>query len=136
MAGVLVNNGKARMLGLLSNKTGFNLEGLVLKLFQNDVTPTELYTSTGLTACAFGGYSPITLTGANWTITESTSGVASMSFAEQTFTCNASTSQSVYGYWIVTASSALVAAERFADAPYIVTNNGDAINVTPNIALD
>ena len=137
MAGVLVNSGEDRMLGLLVNKTttGYDKDNLVLRLFKSDTTPGETHTSTDYTQADFTGYSAVTLTNADWTLTP---GAPSNATAlQKTFTVSSATSQSIYGYYLTTAAtSGLVAAERFSDGPYVVTNVNDAVKVTSVITQD
>ena len=137
MAGVLTNVGEDRMLGLLVNKgAGYVVGSVTLRLFKNDFAPGEGDgTSTGYTEAAFGGYAGVALTGASWTI--STTGSPTLAtYAQQTFTCTAATSESIYGYYLATSSGGVPIVERFPDAPYVVTNNGDTIRITPSVGLD
>jgi hypothetical protein len=134
MAGVLVNQGETIALEALINKTA--PQSLVLKLFKNNVTPAEADTEAGYTEADFTGYGSVALTPATWT---TTAGAPSdVSYPQQIFTSSAgSQNQPVYGYYIVqTTSGKLVAAERFADGPYTIVNNGDQIKVTPKITQD
>jgi len=132
VAGVIPNSGENLALELLVNK-GTSLRNLVLKLFQNNVTPGETDTASTYTEADFTGYSAVTLTGSSWALTPGAPSQAV--FAQQTFTSSADQStQNVYGYYLVTdTDGTLVAAERFSDGPYQVANNGDAIKVTPII---
>jgi hypothetical protein len=134
MAGVLVDQGETVMLEALINKTA--PQTLVLKLFKNNVTPSETTIETDLTEADFTGYASASLTPGSWT----TSGTAptQVAYPEQTFTSSANqTAQNIYGYYLVqTTSGKLVAAERFSNGPYAIQNNGDAIKVTPKITQD
>lgn len=128
------NNGEGDGLSYFVNKS--TPENLVLRLYTNNITPAETDTAATYTETTFTGYAAITLTGANWTITEGAP--SSAAYAQQTFTSSAgSQSVSCYGYYMTRATSGRIAlAERFTDAPYTITNNGDQIKVTPNITLD
>ena len=108
-------------------------ENLVLRLYQNNITPGETDTAGTYTEATFTGYSSITLTGASWSVTGSTA-----SYAQQTFTSTADqASQSIYGYYMTRVTSLdLVYAERFTDGPYTIVNNGDNIKITPSISAD
>jgi hypothetical protein len=110
-------------------------ENLVLKLYKSNTTPAESDTAGTYTEADFTGYSSASLTGASWSITPGDPSFAS--YAQQTFTSSAGAqSQSVYGYYIVQASSGiLIWAERFPDGPYVIVNNGDQIKITPRIEL-
>jgi hypothetical protein len=76
------------------------------------------------------------LTGTSWTLAGTAPTTAS--YAQQTFTSTAgSQSESVYGYFVIqTTSGTLMWAERFPDGPYVIVNNGDAIQITPKITAD
>lgn len=134
MAGVLTNVGEDRMLGLMLNKgSGYALGNVTLRLFKNNFTPSEGDgTSTGYTEATFTGYAGVILTGTSWGITPGDPTVAA--YAQQTFTCSSATSESIYGYYLATSSGGVVVAEAFSDGPYVVTNNGDLIRVTPQIS--
>ena len=122
------NTGENLVVGMIVNKTA--PENLVLKLFKSNTTPAEGDTAATYTEADFTGYSSATLTGASWTVTADTA-----AYAQQSFTSSATqTLQNVYGYYLVQATSGvLIWAERFSDAPYAISNNGDVIRVTPTI---
>ncbi len=132
MALVFPNTGENLSLEMLVNKTA--AQNLVLRLFKSNTTPAEGDTAGTYTEADFTGYSSITLTGASW----GTASGGSIAYAQQTFTSSANQStQNVYGYYYTQASSGtLVAAERFSDGPYGITNNGDNIKITPTITAD
>jgi len=134
MALVLPNQGEQIALEALLNKTA--PQDLKLKLFQNNVTPSETDTEATYTEATFTGYSAVTLTAANWTVTQGAPTQAT--YPQVTFTSTAGgQNQSIYGYYLVQATSGkLVWAERFSDGPYTIVNNGDSIKVTPVIACD
>jgi hypothetical protein len=137
MALLVPNQGEAIVLSLLVNKTStYTQQDLKLKLFSSNTTPAESDTEGSFTEATFTGYSAITLTGANWTVTEGAP--SSATYAQQTFTSTAgSQNQSIYGYYLVQATSGkLVYSERFSDGPYVIVNNGDAIKVTVSITAD
>lgn len=134
MAGVLVNQGETIMLEALVNKTA--PQSLVLKLFKNNRVPAEADVETDYTEATFTGYASIALTPATWA---TTAGAPSdVTYPQQTFTSSAGAqNESVYGYYIIqTTSGKLVCAEKFADGPYVIVNNGDAIKVTPKVTQD
>lgn len=107
-----------------------------LKLYKSNTTPAETDTAGSYTEATFTGYSAAALTGTSWTVTPGAP--TSAAYAQQTFTSSADqTLENVYGYFVVQASSGtLMWAERFAAAPYAITNNNDAIKVTPTITMD
>lgn len=109
---------------------------VVLKLYQNDVTPGESDTTSTYTEATWTGYSAKTLTGGSWTVTSADPSEAS--YAQQTYTSTAgSQNQNNYGYYVTNAGgTVLLWAERFTSAPYTIVNNGDTISVTPKFTLD
>jgi hypothetical protein len=134
MSLILPNQGEKIALEALVAKTAG--QNLILKLFKSNTTPGESDTEATYTEANFTGYSAITLTAANWSVSEGAPTEAS--YAQQTFTSTAgSQSQNVYGYYLVQVTSGkLVWAERFSDGPYTIVNNGDSIKVTPKITCD
>lgn len=134
MALLVPNDGEEDALSYYVNKTA--PQNLVLRLFKSNTTPAESDTATTYTEADFTGYASATLTGASWTVTPGAP--TSATYAQQTFTSSANqASQSVYGYYLTRATSGKIAyAERFSDGPYAISNNGDAIRVTPTITAD
>lgn len=106
------------------------IENLTLKLYKNDITPGESDTAGTYTVADFTGYSNVTLTGASWTITPGAP--SSAAYAQQTFTSSANqAAQTIYGYFVVGASSGtLYWSERFSSSQ-VIQNNGDIIRITP-----
>jgi hypothetical protein len=106
-----------------------------LKLYKNNITPAETDTAATYTEAAFSGYAAKALTGADWTVTSGAPTTAAAPI--QTFTANAVVSESIYGYFMVQATSGtIMTAERFTGAPFAMANNGDSISVTPQITFD
>lgn len=132
MALLVPNNGEGDGLSYFVNKSA--PENLILKLYTSNTTPAEADVAATYTEAAGNGYAALTLTGANWTITEGAPSNAA--YAQQTFTFTGALGN-VYGYFMVRATSGRIAyAERFSDGPYNVTTNGDQIKVTPTITFD
>jgi hypothetical protein len=131
---VLVNNGEGIALRALVNHTA--PQNLSLRLYQNNITPAETDVTATYTLATFTGYASVTLTGASWTITEGAPSQAS--YAQQSFTSSADqTLQNIYGYYLVQVTSGLLVwSERFTNAPFAISNNGDQIRVTPRITAD
>ena len=128
------NNGEGDALAYIVNKSA--PENVVLRLYQNNITPAETDVTATYTEATWTGYASIALTGANWIVTEGAPSDAS--YAQQIFTSTAgSQSQNNYGYYLTRLTSGRIAwAERFTDGPYNIVNNGDQIKVTPKITLD
>jgi hypothetical protein len=129
------NNGEGDGLQYFVNKAA--PENLVLRLYQNDITPAETDAAATYTEATWTGYGALTLTGATWGA-PSEGAPSSIAYAQQTFTSTAGAqSQNNYGYYMTRATSGRIAlAERFSDGPYQIVNNGDQIKVTPQITLD
>ena len=135
MALLVPNNGEGDALQYFVNRA--TPENLILRLYQNNITPAETDTAATYTEATWTGYSAATLTGATWGA-PSEGAPSSIAYAQQTFTSSAgSQNQSNYGYYMVRATSGRIAlAERFSDGPYVIVNNGDLIKVTPTITAD
>lgn len=117
----------------LVNKTA--PQNLVLRLYSNNITPSDTDTAGTYTEATFAGYSAITLTGATWNA--AASGSISYS-AQQTFTrTSTGAPENIYGYYVTQFTSGiLVYSERDGAAPFAITNNGDAIKITPTITAN
>lgn len=120
--------GENLALEMIVNKTA--PQNLVLKLYSNNITPSDTDTAGTYTECTFTGYAAITLTGASW---GAASG-GSIAYAQQTFTCSGAGSENVYGYYVVQVSSGtLLYSERGAGVPFVITTVGDNVKITPTI---
>ena len=101
---------------------------LVLKLYENDVTPTP-----GDTAARYTEpwqYTPHLLGGLDWAIDDARADAPPQVFEFTDFR------GLVYGYFVVAETTGdLMWAERFTDGPYRIQNKGDKITVTPNLSL-
>lgn len=124
--------GENAILEMIVNKTA--AQNPVLKLYKNNITPADTDTGATYTEATFGGYAAITLTGASWNSAAS----GSIAFgSQQTFTCNATATDDIYGYYVVqTTSGILLWSERDANAPFAVRNSGDAIKITPSLGAN
>lgn len=110
-------------------------ETVILKLYQNNITPSATDVAGTYTEATFTGYSAITLAAATWTVVAANPSTAT--HAQQTFTSSANqATQQVYGYYLIgTTSGKLYWAERFSDGPYPISFNNDQIKITPKITL-
>lgn len=126
------DTGENLALEMIVNKTA--PQNLVLKLYKNNITPSDTDTAGTYTEAVFSGYAAITLTGATW----SAASAGSIAYsAQQTFTCNAVATDDIYGYYVVQLSSGtLVYSERDGAAPLAIRNNGDQIKITPTISAN
>lgn len=109
-------------------------QNLQLRLFQNNITPSDTDTTATYTEATFTGYAAIALTGASWNA--AAAGNITYS-AQQTFTSSGVVSNSIYGYYVTQVTSTILCwSERDASAPFVVANVGDAIKLTPSISAN
>lgn len=124
--------GENRILETIVNKTA--AENPVLKLFKNNITPSDTDTHLTYTEATFPGYASITLTGASWNA--AASGLIVFG-AQQTFTCSGTATDDIYGYYVVQATSGILLwAERDGAAPAAIRNSGDKIQITPQLGAN
>ena len=126
MAIVITNAGEI-LIHTWAFKSTSTPENLTLKLYSNDYTPVAASTAGNFTESSFSGYSAKSLTRSSWVDpTTNGSGKAEITYASQTFT--ASGSGTVYGYFVVGATSGTcVFAERFASTRNL--NSSDTLTV-------
>lgn len=126
------DTGENLSLEMIVNKTA--PQNLLLKLYKNNITPSDTDTAGTYTEATFPGYSAITLTGASWNA--AASGTIAYS-AQQTFTCSGAATDDIYGYYVVQAvSGTLLYSERDGAAPFAIRNSGDAVKITPTISAN
>jgi len=117
------------------------LAGYTLRLYTNDViagltsTQIDALTAASFTEATFTGYTSKALTGGSWVTTPDDPSTAT--YALQTFTRSVTgTAQVVRGYYVTrTTGGALAWFEHF-DSAFTFTALGDALSVTPALALD
>lgn len=138
MALLVPNQAEARMIGMIVNATTAQNLNLVLKLYKNNLTPASTDVLADYTESTFTGYSAATLSSGSWVVTAATSSApatATQSSAT-TFACTATTSESVYGYFLLqSGATVMMWAERFSDGPYTIANNGDKVILTASVTL-
>jgi hypothetical protein len=117
-------------------------EGYTLRLFTNDVTAglteaqIEALTAGSFTEATFTGYAAVALTGGAW-VTTALDAPSTGVYAQQTFTRTVSgAAQVVRGYYVTRTTGGALRWFQYFPGPLTVTNNGDAIVVTPTITLD
>lgn len=133
MSLIIPNNSKITILNLITNNISSGGD-LKLKLFINDIIPSNATVIEDITECSYSGYSPINLTGSNW-LTDTTDGTTVTSYEQQTFSLLEG--GLVYGYFITSNSgSDLFWIERFSGAPFEVPNGGGTINISLSIGLN
>lgn len=128
------NVGESAILAMIVNKTA--PQNLVLKLFVNNITPSDTDTHLTYTEAdtgTFPGYAAKVLTGATWDVSGDT-----VSYPQQSFVCDSSSATAdVYGYYVVQQTSGILMwAERDAAAPFPVRNLDDTVRVTPTLTAN
>lgn len=124
--------GEQKALETIVNKTA--PENLVLRLFKNNITPSDTDTTATYTEATFPGYAAINLVGASWNAAVPGSITYS---AQQTFTASGVSTDDIYGYYVNQATSTvLIWAERDGAAPFLVRNSGDNIKITPTLGAN
>lgn len=108
-------------------------EDVYLRLFKNNITPSEGDSVATYIEATFTGYSQKTLAKASWGTPATVGGTSSITYGSaQTWTSSDPTAQAIYGYYIVGVTSGiLLFAERFGTARNI--NNGETITFTPRV---
>lgn len=103
---------------------------LTLKLFCNNITPSQTDTAGTYTEAAGGGYAAKTLTNGSWTINP-TDHPKDATYAQQTwsFTGPLTTNGTIYGIYIVDADGVLIYSEALT--PYTPTTSTDTYKYTP-----
>lgn len=134
MALLVPDVGEQKLLAYALNK--LTPEDMTLKLYKNNYTPVEGSVAGDFTVADFTGYTNVSVLGSSFTIT-TTVGVTEAARAAAAFTSSADqAAQNVYGYYVIGATSGVVLwAERFSDGPYVISINGDQINVTLKIQM-
>lgn len=135
MALIVPNIGEIELLDRLLQGGTYASDGnYVLKLFQNNYTPTTISTLGDFTEADFTSYASVTLSQSGWlSATTNTLGKAESSYTQQSWTCG-SVGNTIYGYYVSgDVSGELLWAERFGSAK--VLTNGDILNLIPVITL-
>lgn len=123
--------GENLALEMIVNKTAAS--NLTVRLFKNNITPSDSDTAGTYTEAAFTGYSAAALTAGTW---GAASGGTITYGAQLTYTCSGLSSESIYGYYVTNAGGVLLYSERDASAPFLIVNSGDAIKLTPTISAN
>lgn len=134
MSFIVTDEGEREMLNRITAKN-ISPSDLILRLFVNDITPTENSVFADFVEPSDGLYEIIPLVGNSWEV-NTLAGVSTASQAEQTFSFSASVT--VYGYFVTTLSGSDIIcflAERFA-APHVVEAGGGTIGIPPTLRLE
>jgi len=132
MAIVFTNSGELIALkNLLNNLPPETLE---LRLYSNNKVPAKTDVTGDYTQVTGFGYSAVTLNPNDFVYTPGDPSTAA--FPQITFTFTGAAG-SIYGYYVVQETSGqLMFANRFANAPITVINNGDEIRITLTLSLN
>jgi hypothetical protein len=132
---VVPDAGELRMLDTLLKLALSTNENQILKLYQNNVTPTQASVPASFTEASFTGYAARTLLRSGWNnaVTVSNKAESSYGSTPQSWTCG-TTGNTIYGYWVEGSTSAkCLWAERFSTSRVLAS--GDVLNITPKFTL-
>lgn len=136
MGMILADVGAAQISNSYFNKTQpAGGDNLTLKLFVNNVIPSDSDTAATYTEAIGGGYAAKTLVAGSF-IVSTVAGIVQAAYAQQQFmfTGALTTNAAIYGAYIVDADGVLIFAEA-APIAYTPAVNGDMYAVTPTIKL-
>jgi hypothetical protein len=135
MAALIVNNGESIALSYLTGKTT-TTEALKLRLYTNNVTPSEADTAATYTAATGGGYADISIPRGDWTVTPGAPSTANPGNKVWTFTGALTTNPTIYGYVVLRDTTGdIVAAENFSTS-FTPASNGDSLTLNLTIQAD
>lgn len=125
----IVNVYAALVVYLQNNKTYLN--GLTLRLFQNNHTPDGADVAGDYTEATFSGYAAVALN--NWgNAFQNGSDQGEIDETVRIFTCTGpSPSNAIYGYYVTDGSGNLVWAERNPAGPVTINTAGQTYSVLP-----
>lgn len=110
-----------------------DVEGLSLRLFQNNIVPADDDVTADYTVATFSGYANSTVPAFGAAVPDGDDALATAT--PVAFVHNGGgVSNDIYGYYIVDGGGLLVLADRFAGAPVNI-GPGEAWVVTPKIRL-
>lgn len=125
----IVNQLKAD--GTASGDAGGNR---VIKLYTNNLTPSEATVIGNIDEATQAGYTAVTLVGSDWTVATNSLNVSTAQYSAQTFTFT--TAVTCYGYFVTDTSNRLLWLERFSTAPFALPSPGGEIAITPTLTLE
>lgn len=138
MAFSISREGETQMLNLWLGKAAS--ESLELRLFTNNITPAEADTAATYTEMSGLGYAKKTLVSGSWTVTANSgvtiAGAAKAVYPLQTFTLTAGAGATIYGYYIVGATSGLLYLSEVFSPIATIPSGGGTVTVTPVIEQD
>jgi len=139
MSIVLPDSGEEYLLEVIVNKiatdgsAGTTGGDRILRLYTNNLTPSDSTVTGDITQATGSGYAAVTLDGDDWTVA-TLAGVTTAAHPEVTFTFNAAIT--IYGYYITTETGDLIWLERFTGAPFTFPSGGGELAITPKVSLD
>lgn len=134
MAFIVTNEGERESLNRITAKNPAPAE-FTLRLFKNNITPSESSVFTDFVEPTDSLYGVIPLVGAEWEVS-TVDGVTQAIQTEKTFDFAAG--ETIYGYFITTLSGAdevVFLAERFP-TPDVILAGGGSVSVTPTMQLE
>lgn len=129
MALVVPNIGETKLLEWILKSTGTDT---VLKLYSNDYTPVAASTNGSFTEATFTGYVEKDIARTDWA-SATTNGSGKAEITSPDLSWSATSSQTVYGYFVQDASGNLLFAERFSSARAL--ESGDTLTISPKFTL-
>lgn len=115
-------------------------ENLSLRLFKNNITPADSDVAGTYTVADFTGYSNVTLTssqsGSTWPVPTTSSNKGTATY-QTTATWTATSDQTVYGWYMLFASSGTIAASQaFGAGKPLIGASSDQLSIVPRFQLD
>lgn len=110
-------------------------QSITIRLYGNNVTPSETDTAASFTEIVGGGYALKTLVFVDWTLVSGSPSRASAAIQNFTFTGAINAPGTVYGYYMLDANGILMGAERFPVVP-LVAVSGSIIRITPRYSAE
>lgn len=131
---VIPDEGKTYWLDRALLASGFTTEDYTLKGFQNDYTPDDASTASSFTESSYTGYLSVTITHSSFPASTITSHVAYSAAPDASFTCTGGSTQTMYGVYLVGATTGKVLAAVRFDNPRSMSP-GATETVTPKFGL-
>lgn len=105
-------------------------ELLYLRLYANNITPTNITSLSDFIEVTGGSYVQKTLSAEDWDVQGN---VATSTIQSWTFNAGIG---NIYGYYLVgQTTGTLYASEKFVSGPFNIVNAGDSVSVTATISI-
>lgn len=128
------NEGKLKLVDIMTGKAG--QENFTLKLFTNNVTPADTDTAATYTEMTGQGYAAATITMANWDAAVMSGAYGQAAYPEQTFMFNAGGPATIYGHYVVSATTGKLLWVVKWDTARVIQYQNDTIKITPTLGMD